>query len=70
MTEEFEKLHKQVQEHHELLFGNAATNSIGMKDKIDEMYTILTQAKGLPWLVRAIIVIGASILVLKGWFNN
>lgn len=52
-----------------VLFGDETTGEKGMKQKQDEMYEILVQAKGFKTLGSTILLIAAVIAVLKGWLN-
>jgi len=59
-----------------VLFGDAVTNEMGMKQKVDEMYDMLIQSKGLirifggiKGILGFLIVLGASVAVVKGWLK-
>lgn len=51
-----------------VVFGDEATNEKGMKEKIDEMYDILVQAKGWKSLALIIVLVGGVIAVFKSVF--
>lgn len=53
-----------------VLFGDAKTDEIGMKEKVDEMHKILTQAKGIPWFLGTILLVGGVIAYLKLWLTK
>ena len=76
MKEEIIK--KRESEHDTLMrviFGDEATGEVGMKKKVDEIHTLLTQAKnvggffnGLGNSLKWILVIAAVISIIKGWW--
>ena len=63
----FPDRNKQVEEMRVLMFGNARTHEKGMLEKVDEMHTILTQAKGIKGMLFILIAIGGALAVLKGF---
>ena len=54
----------------EVVFGNEKTNDKGMKQKVDEMHDMLTQAKGLKNILGILISLGAAFAIMKGWFGG
>jgi hypothetical protein len=60
--------------HNRVIFGDDKTGDIGIKKKIDELHTLLTQARnvsgffgGLGGTIKWILVVAAVITVVKGW---
>lgn len=60
--------------HNRVIFGDDKTGDIGIKKKIDELHTLLTQARnvsgffgGLGGTIKWIVLIAAVITILKGW---
>jgi len=49
------------------LYGNKETGAIGMNDKLDSIYEILIQAKGIKGMFNMILLFAAVIAVFKGW---
>ena len=67
-------MEKQLSDHEErlleiekVIFGDKEHNVKGMNEKLDEMYTILVQAKGIKGLFGTIILFGATLTVIKVW---
>lgn len=62
---------EKMQEQHNILwetvFGNPVTKDPGMKEKLDEIHQILVQAKGIKGLFGTIILLGATLAVIKMW---
>lgn len=57
-----------------VLFGDKSTEEMGMKEKVDAMYEILVQAKGVGGFLKEtkgylqlIIFFSAVMVILKGW---
>ena len=48
-----------------VIFGNDSTDEIGMKQKVDEIHTIITQLKGLKWILGGIILVSATLGAIK-----
>ena len=55
-----------------VLFGDADTQEIGMKQQVEEIYTILVQIKGITnffggvkWILGFLVVAAAAVLVFK-----
>lgn len=63
----FPERNRDFLEMREVVFGNQRTGEKGIKQKVDEMHEILTQAKGWKSLGIIIVLIGASFAVLKEW---
>ena len=63
----FPERQREIHEMREVIFGNNRTGEKGMKQKVDEMHEILTRAKGIPWLLGVLILMGGALAVLKGW---
>lgn len=73
-----EIIKKRESEHDTLMrviFGDEATGDVGMKKKVDEIHTLLTQAKnvggffnGVGSTLKWLLVIGAVIGLIKGWW--
>lgn len=62
--------------HNRVIFGDEQTGDLGMKQKIDEIYKLLTQARnvggffnGIGGTLKWILTIAAIIVVAKGWFT-
>lgn len=60
----------------EVIFGNPRTGEMGMKAKVDEIHTLLIQAKGLGGFIgglrgglTTLIVLTAAIAWFKGWIK-
>lgn len=49
------------------VYGDKNKGVKGMNDKVDEIHTILVQAKGVKWVLHSILLIAAVLAVLKGW---
>ena len=52
----------------DVVFGNKEIGEKGMREKVDDMHSILIQAKGIKGFFGLIILIGILIITLKGWF--
>lgn len=59
-----------------VIFGNDETEEIGMKQKVDEIHTMLVQAKGLGKFFGGIkgtlgflLVVGAVVTLIKSWIK-
>jgi hypothetical protein len=59
-----------------VIFGDEATGDKGMKEKVDDIHSLLVQAKniggffgGIKSLIGWMLVVGAFILALKGWLS-
>ncbi len=51
----------------EAVFGDKESGDKGIKSKVDEMYEMLIQTKGLKSFVGILIMVGALITTLKIW---
>lgn len=49
------------------LYGDKEIGVIGMNEKLDSIYEILVQAKGIKGMFNMLLLIAAVIAVLKGW---
>lgn len=63
-------LQEEVDTLNEVVFGNEKTKTKGIAEKVDEMHTILTQAKGLRGFLYIMIAIGGAVAVLKGFITK
>lgn len=69
LTQNYGALRSDVMALKETLFGNEHTQDIGMKAKLDEMYVIVTQLKGLKWILASIMLIVGTIVTVKSLFK-
>lgn len=67
---------RDLREIKKVLHGNTETGDIGMVRKVNDMYDIITQAKGvgnffggMRGVLGLMITMGAAIVVLKGWLK-
>jgi len=65
---------RELQEMREVIFGNKQTGEKGMKEKLDTIYEILVQARGvgnffggIKGILGLLIVMGAAVTIIKGW---
>lgn len=76
-TDPNEVTRKNIEVLNRVIFGDTETGEIGMKQKLDEVHHLLVQARnvggffgglggGLKWLL----IIGAVIALIKGWFSG
>jgi len=70
----FPERQREVHDIKMLLFGNPKNKEKGMKEKVDEIHTILTQSKGViaffggvKGILGFIVIIGAAMTLIKGW---
>lgn len=73
---EEEKDLSDLREIKKVLHGNPETGDIGMVRKVNDMYDIITQAKGvgnffggMRGVLGLMISLGAAIVLLKGWLK-
>jgi hypothetical protein len=52
------------------IYGDKDTGTIGMNSKLDEIHTILVQAKGLKGLFGLIVLCGVALVTIKGWLMS
>lgn len=48
------------------IYGDERSDEMGMKEKVDEMHTIITQLKGLKWILGSVILVSATLVAIKG----
>lgn len=77
MQEELNKIKETVEKHGDTLtalktsvYGDKALGVKGMNEKVDEIHTILVQAKGIRGFFGLTILIGALIVVLQSWMKG
>lgn len=56
-----------IEEIRKTLYGDKEIGVIGMNEKLDSIYEILVQAKGIKGMFNMLLLIAAVIAVLKGW---
>ena len=49
------------------IFGDEETNTIGMKQKVDDIHTRITQVDGIGGFLKWLIIIGGALGALKLW---
>lgn len=64
-TQNYGALRSDVMDLKETLYGG--TRGKGMSQKVDEMYEIVTQMKGVKWFLAGLVLIGATLSALKMW---
>lgn len=67
LKREIDEIRDDVNTLKRVVFGDSESKEEGMKQKVDEIHTILVQAKGIKGLFGTLILISATITVLKMW---
>jgi hypothetical protein len=49
------------------VFGDKETQTVGMKEKVDEIHSILTQVKGIKSFLGILILISGALVAIKMW---
>lgn len=65
LTNNYGALRSDVMALKETLYGNTGEREKGMKEKLDEMYEIVTQLKGLKWILAGVMLFGGFIATMK-----
>ena len=47
------------------IYGDEKSDEMGMKEKVDEMHIIITQLKGLKWILGSVVLVSATLAALK-----
>jgi len=53
-----------------VIFGQPEIKEMGMKEKVDKMYDILVQANGIRGLFGLVVLVGATLTILKMWLTG
>lgn len=64
-TQNYGALRSDVMDLKETLYGDSRGK--GMSQKVDEMYEIMTQMKGVKWFFAGLVLLGAALTTLKMW---
>jgi hypothetical protein len=62
-----EKL-KRIKTLEDVVFDDPVTGEKGMLTKVNEMYRMMTQAAGIPFIIKSIILIGSAVAAVKYLF--
>lgn len=66
LTTNYGEIRSDVMALKKTIYGDDRHDEMGMKEKVDEMHTIITQLKGLKWILGGVILISTTLIAIKG----